>query len=124
MSQVDTGTKSGKIKYVENKKKYYNAIEKSIFQTIKETRGSKQLFSTTRIKHDNKTKEGTSLGGDTEWFYTNPQTLNNAFDNAYKIYGGRNLHPTDLNDINSIADRNAKLNNVYKAEIYYKIPTK
>ena len=59
------------------------------------------------------------VGGDTEWFYTNKKTLDRAFGDAFKIYGGKNLN-NHLDDINENAERNER-NSTYTAEIHYKI---
>ena len=92
--------------------KYYKNIEKSIFNDIKE-HGGKMLKTTTRIKNADE------RGGDSEWFYTNEKTLDTAFSNAYKKYGGKNLE-NHLNDINKNAEKNKK-NATYTGEIHYKI---
>ena len=115
--------RTGKNRVVFSKKKYYNAIENYIFKEIKQN-GGKQLISTTRVKNDagiTKTNR-THIGGDTEWFYTNEKTLNKSFNDAFKVYGGRNLEPSSLEGINKVADKNEKGANVYKAAIYYRIP--
>jgi hypothetical protein len=54
--------------------------------------GGQQLRTTTRIKNAN------DAGGQSEWFYTNQQTLDRAFSKANKEYGGK-LLSTHLNDI-------------------------
>ena len=93
-------------------KKYYLKIEKSIFKDI-EQEGGKRLKTTTRIRNADE------FGGDSEWFYTNEKTLDNAFTHAFKTYGGKNLD-NHLNDINKNAARN-KRNSDYTAEIHYKV---
>lgn len=92
--------------------KYYKNIEKSIFHDIEE-HGGKMLKTTTRIKNADE------RGGDSEWFYTNEKTLDTAFSNAFKKYGGKNLE-NNLNNINKNAEKNKK-NATYTGEIHYKI---
>ena len=93
-------------------KKYYRHIENYIFKDLQE-HGAKRLKTTTRIRNADEN------GGDSEWFYANEEQLDNAFKDAFKIYGGKNLD-NHLKDINRNANANAK-NATYKAEIYYKI---
>ena len=90
----------------------YLTAEKSLFHDIKEL-GGQQLRTTTRIKNANET------GGESEWFYTNQQTLDRAFAKANKEYGGK-LLATHLNDINKNAANN-KSGSTYTGEIHYKI---
>ena len=92
--------------------KYYKHIESSIFKDI-EAHGGKNLKSTARIRNADHN------GGNTEWYYTNEKTLDTAFKDAFKIYGGRNLE-THLGDINKDAAKN-KRGSDYSAEIHYKI---
>ena len=106
-----------KKKNEQTKKQYYGNIEKSIFHNI-QNNGGKVLKTTTRTKK-NYTKEH---GGDSEWFYTNEKTLDNAFNDAFKNYGGKNLN-THLTDINNEAKKNKK-KSTYTGEIHYKIPKK
>ena len=97
---------------IKSKTKYYKHIENFIFRDIID-HGGQQLRTTTRIKNKNEN------GGVTEWFYTNEDTLDTAFDNAFKIYGGREMK-RHLNDINKNAAKN-KRDATYTAEIHYKI---
>lgn len=92
--------------------KNYLSAEKSVFNNIKEL-GGQQLRTTTRIKNAN------DDGGQSEWFYTNQQTLDKAFSKANKEYGGK-LLSTHLNDINKNAANN-KSASTYTGEIHYKI---
>ena len=104
-----------------NLRKYYNVIENKIHNDIVE-HGGKQLYTTTRVKNAYEDKSG-NIKGQTEWFYTSPQVLDDAFKDAFKIYGG-NSYSSHLDDINKQADKNAKATRhlpVYNAEIHYKI---
>ena len=92
--------------------KNYLSAEKSVFRDIKEL-GGQQLRTTTRVKNANET------GGESEWFYTNQETLDKAFAKANKEYGGK-LLATHLNDINKNAANN-RSGSTYTGEIYYKI---
>ena len=78
--------------------------------------GGQQLRTTTRSRNMDEN------GGVTEWFYTDEPTLDNAFEDAYKIYGGKNLN-SHLRDINKNAAKN-KRGSTYTAEIHYKIYNK
>ena len=89
-----------KKKNQQTKKQYYANIEKFIFHDI-QNNGGRILKTTTRTKK-NYTKEH---GGESEWFYTNERTLDRVFNNAFKIYGGKNLN-THLRDIKSEATKN------------------
>jgi hypothetical protein len=107
-----------------NKKKYYNEIEHYIQDEIKDD-GGKQLYSTTRVKDAQKDKDG-NIKGQTEWFYATPRTIDEAFKDAFKVYGGK-AYSGSLDDINKQADKNmrpAKNLPVYNAEIHYKIYTR
>ena len=95
--------------------KYYKHIENYIFKDIQRL-GGQMLKATTRIKNADEN------GGDTEWFYTDEPTLDTAFNDAYKIYGGNNLQ-NHLKDINKEAARNKK-KSTYTGEIHYKIYSK
>ena len=104
-----------------NLKKYYNRIEHEIHDEIVD-HGGKQLYATTRVKNGEADKDG-NIKGQTEWFYTSPQVLDDAFQHAFKIYGGK-PYTGHLDDINKQADKNAKATRhlpVYNAEIHYKI---
>ena len=99
-----------------HKKTYYGEIERNIFQDLKDE-GAEQLFSTTRVKNG-KMRDGVYVG-QTEWFYASPKQVDNAFDFAYKIYGGK-PYSAHLNNINREADKH-RGGNSYSAEIHYKI---
>ena len=96
------------------KKVYYNKIEKFIHKDIVEN-GGKQLRTTTRIKNS---KKNVNNLGDTEWFYTNPKTLDTAFNDAHKKFGGSVYNP-HLDTLNKQAVKE-RTGTDYKAEIYYK----
>ena len=103
-----------------NKRSYYGNVESFIQKDLKK-HGAKQLFSTTRVK--NAKEEHNVLKGQTEWFYTSPEVINDTFKHAYKIYGGKQ-YSNDLSDINEQADKLPKAsrkNPVYNAQIHYKI---
>lgn len=102
-------------------KTYYNKIERFIHNDIKD-HGGKQLISTTRIKNEKANKEKGIIGGDTEWFYTNEKTLDNAFKSAHEKFEGKLMPPQSLAGINKEAMEKKREGNIYKAEIYYKIP--
>jgi len=94
-----------------DRKRYYRKIETAIFKDI-EKHGGDRVKSTTRIRNADEN------GGDTEWFYTDEKTLDDAFKNAYKIYGGRNLQ-NSLSHINRTATKN-KREATYTGEIHFK----
>lgn len=98
-----------------SKVKYYKHIENFIFRDIMD-HGGQQLRTTTRSKYMDEN------GGVTEWFYTDEPTLDHAFEDAYKIYGGRNQN-SHLKDIHKNAAKN-KRDATYTAEIHYKIYNK
>ena len=95
-----------------DRKRYYRKIETAIFKDI-EKHGGDRVKSTTRIRNADEN------GGDTEWFYTDEKTLDDAFKNAYKIYGGRNLQ-NSLSHINRTATKN-KREATYTGEIHFKV---
>jgi hypothetical protein len=95
-----------------DRKRYYRKIETAIFKDI-EDHGGDRVKSTTRIRNADEN------GGDTEWFYTDEKTLDDAFKNAYKIYGGRNLE-NSLSHINRTATKN-KREATYTGEIHFKV---
>jgi len=95
-----------------DRKRYYRKIETAIFKDI-EDHGGDRVKSTTRIRNADEN------GGDTEWFYTDEKTLDDAFKNAYKIYGGRNLQ-NSLSHINRTATKN-KREATYTGEIHFKV---
>jgi hypothetical protein len=98
-----------------NEKTYYNKVEKSLHQDIIDRKG-KRLLTTTRVKNSKINPENL---GDTEWFYTDPKTLDKAFKATHQKFGG-SLYNKDLDHINKEA-RKASIGANYKAEIYYKI---
>ena len=87
-------------------------VEKYIFNEIEDLGGQK-IHSTTRVKNRNEKGEGA-----TEWYYTNEDTIHQAFTNAFMKFGG-NLDMSHLNDINKTAAQNEKRKKKYLAEIIY-----
>ena len=103
-----------------NKRTYYQKVETAIQKDLIK-HGAKQLYSTTRTKKAK--EENKVLKGQTEWFYTSPEVINDSFKHAYKIYGGKQ-YSNDLSDINEQADKLPKATRkepVYDAQIHYKI---
>ena len=102
-----------------NKRMYYNEIEKFIFKDIIKMDG-KQLHATTRMK--NAINEKGIIKGETEWFYTNPDTLDHAFADVQKKFGGKQ-YDGDFDHFNADNKKNAreKRGISYQAEINYKI---
>jgi hypothetical protein len=98
-----------------SKIKYYKKIEEHLWKDISGN-GGERLRTTTRIKNSKINKDNL---GDTEWFYTSPKVIDDAFNDAFRTYGGKE-YSGHLNHINSNANRNRR-NATYKAEIYYKI---
>jgi hypothetical protein len=72
-----TRTQKGK-----TKKEHYLAIEKYIFKHVLDN-GAKRIHSTTRSRNPNENKEG-----ETEWVYTDEETVHEAFTDAKSKYGG------------------------------------
>ena len=108
------------------RKKYLKSIESYVFQQIEEE-GGERLLTSTRVQNADKKQ---SKFWETEWFYTNEETLDHAFDDAFKIYGKKGKttnYQTHLNDINKHAAKTKKDNEKdkkhsnYTAEIHYKI---
>jgi hypothetical protein len=62
----------------ETKNKYYEKIEKEIYDRVVREKCSTAIFSGARIV----------LGGKTEWVYTTQRCIERAFDWAEKRYGG------------------------------------
>lgn len=62
---------------------HYQVIERFILDYI-ENNGGKRVYSTTRIKNPNLKKEG-----ETEWIYTDEQTIQQAFKEAQKKFNGK-----------------------------------
>lgn len=89
-------------------------VEKYIFNEI-ENLGGQKIHSTTRVRNLNVKGEGA-----TEWFYTNEDTIHQAFTNASIKFGGK-LDISHLNDINKTATQNEKRKKKYLAEIIYKL---
>jgi hypothetical protein len=72
-------------------KKYYLRIEAYVFKKLVEL-GAKRLDSTTRLKNKNK------MDGNTEWFYTSPDTIHEAMKAAHIEYGGT-LHNFEMDHL-------------------------
>lgn len=94
--------------------KLLKKVEKYTFNQIEDLGGQK-IHSTTRVKNLNEKGEGA-----TEWFYTNEETIRQAFVNASVKFGGK-LDLSHLKDINKIASQNEKRKKKYLAEIVYKL---
>ena len=90
-------------------RKYYFQVEIFIKYKILQKKGH-LITSTARIKHLNDLKRG-----ETEWIYTDVDTIHEAFEEASKKFGG-NLHLGNLDTLKHVDKRNT-----YKAEIYYPI---
>ena len=106
-----------------SKIRYLKHIENYVFDKIEQGVGrdkGQRLLTSTRVKNADKKK---SKFGETEWFYTDEKVLNNAFEDAFKVFGkdGKTYnYKSHLDDINKNAE-NAKKNATYTAEIHYKI---
>ena len=98
------------------KKHYLGEIERFIHSDIID-HGGKRLYSTTRVKKS--VDDNGVIKGETEWFYATPEQIENSFEDAFKIYGGRR-YTGSLNHINRIAARE-KAKATYTAEINYKV---
>lgn len=94
-------------------KKYFNYVEKFIFEDIQKN-GGKRYKTTTRVKN-----AGADGRGQSEWFYASEKEIDTAFANANKVFGGKKLD-NNLAQINQDADKNKK-NNTYTAEIFYHV---
>lgn len=120
LEKKDFEIKGGRVSPEEREKrkktaqsKYYRHIEKQIFSDIQKN-GGKRYKTTTRVKGAD--EEGR---GDSEWFYTNEKTIDTAFSNAYKVFGGKKLD-NNLNNVNKEANKNRR-GATYTAEIHYKV---
>ena len=89
-------------------------VEKYVFNEI-ENLGGQKIHSTTRVTNLNEKGEGA-----TEWYYTNEDTIHQAFVNASIKFGGK-LDISHLNDINKTAAQTEKRKKKYLAEIIYKL---
>lgn len=69
--------------------------------------GSKQIVTTTRIKQ-------------TEWFYTSPHLIFNAFSYVQEKYPKSKLLDYHSQDINTIGNKNLAAKNTYIGQIAYK----
>lgn len=92
-------------------KVYYTMIEKEIFKDIKE-RGGKVIEMKIR-KRDY---------GETEWIYADEKAVVEAFDRAYKKYGGKNTHLHVIENLNKelkpIA-RELKKDPIFEGKIFF-----
>jgi hypothetical protein len=70
------------------RKTHYEKIEESIMGDIVKM-GGFRINATTRVRKE----------GDTEWVYTDLNTIHKAFQNAHTTYGG-DFTPYNLNDFN------------------------
>ena len=99
------------------KRAYYNNIERFIIDDILD-HGGQQIYTTTRVKRP-KFVNGI-LVGETEWFYTNPKTIDTAFRDASKVYGGK-LYSAHLGNINANASKYRSRGRTYDGEIHFKV---
>ena len=100
-----------------SEKQYYNEIEKNIQNDIIDN-GGERIFSTTRVKNAIQDNKG-NIKGETEWFYASPAQINKAFNDNFKIYGGKQ-YSNSLRGINKEIDEN-RGGRTYNAEIRYKV---
>ena len=86
--------------------KYYKKIEKEIFKGIVDE-GGKAISMSIRWRNE----------GKTEWVYASEEQIENAFDTAYRKYGG------DLNigELDHLPDLRKQLqrNKIYKGEVFF-----
>lgn len=104
-------------KYVLTEKQYYSQIENFITKKMI-AYGATNIYSHTRVQHLNENNEGR-----TEWFYANVEMITKSFKDAKAKYGGI-MHERSLKGINTIANKNKKLKDIYVAEIVYPIKMK
>ena len=88
---------------------YYVKIEKEIFNDIKLNGGI--VISSSIRKHNN---------GETEWIYANEKMIEDAFDKAYEMYGGKNSD-LEIGTLKHLQRQRAKFerNKIFKGEIYF-----
>ena len=70
-------------KYPDAKLSQFLKIEKFILKYL-DTNGGKRIHSTSRVRNQNEQRQG-----ETEWIYTNDQTIHEAFTEAQKKFGGK-----------------------------------
>jgi hypothetical protein len=90
------------------KKSYYLKIEKFVFDYI-DKNGGKRIFSTTRVKNP----ELETNKGETEFSYTNEQTIHEAFTEAKEKYGG-NLKLFYLEGLDAETNKFTSINQIAK----------
>lgn len=103
-------------------KQHYTVIEKFILKYIDDN-GGKRIYSTARVRNPNDTGEG-----ETEWTYTNEETIHNAFREAQKKFSGNlklfylegyNPETKKTESINEIARVNESKNPHYTGKIIF-----
>ena len=89
---------------------YYHVIEKEILEDIR-SQGGVVIKMSIRVRN----------GGETEWIYASEKQILNAFDRAYKKYGGVNtdLIYYNLNNVLKKRMEFLKKHKIYKGEIYF-----
>ena len=97
------------------KKEHYLVIEKFIFNYVVEHEG-KRIHSTTRTRNPNEKKEG-----QTEWVYTDEETIHEAFSEAKNKYGG-NLKLFYLEGIDPDTNKFTSINQKASEEEHSKEP--
>ena len=90
----------------------YLEIEKFILKNI-DNNGGKRIYSTTRVKQMNVNNEG-----ETEWVYTNEDTIHKAFREASAKFGGT-VKTFTLESINDNAKENENKKPNYVGEIVF-----
>lgn len=93
----------------QNIQNYYVRIEKEIFSNIV-LNGGKVINMNIRRKNQ----------GDTEWIYASEKMIEDAFDDAYIKYGGKNtdLEIGELSQLKRIQIQ-LERNKIFKGEIYF-----
>lgn len=91
----------------ESIKQRYIQIERFIFHYVV-SKGGVQINSTAR----------SNLSGQSEWFYTDQNTIHEAFEEANKKFGG-DMHLFNLNGINQAFKNNDKHKPNYVGKIVY-----
>ena len=88
---------------------YYVMIEKEIFKNVV-ANGGEVISMNIRRKND----------GETEWIYASEKMIEDAFDDAYEKYGGKNTD-LEIGDL-KVLEKNKKdleKNKIFKGEIYF-----
>lgn len=111
-------------KEVITKKSHYMKIEKFIFDAV-EKKGGKRIFSTSRVKNLNDKNQG-----ETEWIYSNEDTVHKAFVEGKDKFGGKlkiyyleGLDPetNKFSSINDVAKANEQHQPNYTGKIIYRL---